>query len=175
MTILHKLKATAVAGLVLGAVTFSGAAVAQQKNPPKKKATPPAAQQQPAQQTPQPISDADLQQFVDASSRLMELQKENEQTMLTILQEEKLSVEKFNELAQAQQQQKLETATATAEEKAAFNKAIGRMMEMQPTIEQDMRQAIQKDGMTMERYEQIMLAYQQDATIQAKIQKMMGL
>ncbi|MHC2991984.1 hypothetical protein OB13_10430 [Pontibacter sp. HJ8] len=170
MTILHKLKATAVAGLVLGAVSFSGAAVAQQKNPPKQKATPPAAQQQ-----PQAISDADLQQFVDASSRLMELQKANEQTMLTILQEEKLSVEKFNELAQAQQQQKLETATATAEEKAAFNKAIGRMMEMQPTIEQDMRQAIQKDGMTMERYEQIMLAYQQDTAIQAKIQKMMGL
>jgi hemerythrin superfamily protein len=171
MNIIHKLKATAVAGLIVGCVSMAGTAEAQQKNPPKQQTTPQAA----PQQQQQDISDADLKLFVDASTRLMELQQANEKVMLTILEEEKLSVETFNTLAQAHQQQKLAEAEATAEEKAAFNKAVQRMMEMQPDIEKNMQQAIQKDGMSMERYEQIMLAYQQNPTIQAKVQKMMGL
>jgi hypothetical protein len=171
MSILHKLKATAVAGLVVGIVSISGTAVAQQKNPPKQQTTPQTA---PQQQT-QPISDADIKLFVDASTRLMELQQEKEKAMLVILDEEKLSVDKFNMLAQAHQQQKLAEAEATPEEKAAFNKAVQRMMEMQPDIEKSMQEAIQKDGMSVERYEQIMMAYQQDPAVQAKIQKLMGL
>lgn len=171
MNIIHKLKATAVAGLVLGIVSLSGTAEAQQKNPPKQQTPTQAA---PQQQT-QAISDADIKLFVDASTRLMELQQESEQAMMAILEEEKLSIDKFNTLAQAHQQQKLAEAEATAEEKAAFNKAVQRMMEMQPEIEKNMQQAIQKDGMTVERYEQIMMAYQQDPAVQAKIQKLMGL
>ena len=174
MNIIHKLKATAVAGLIVGCVSLAGTAEAQQKNPPKQQTTPQTTPQAAPQQQ-QDISDADLKLFVDASTRLMELQQANEKVMLTILEEEKLSVEKFNTLAQAHQQQKLAEAEATAEEKAAFNKAVQRMMEMQPDIEKNMQQAIQKDGMSMERYEQIMLAYQQNPTIQAKVQKMMGL
>lgn len=169
MNFLHKLKATAVAGLIVGMVATAGTAEAQQKNLPKQQTTPQTAPKQAA------ISDADIKLFVDASTRLMELQQQSEQAMLGILQEEKLSVEKFNDLAQAHQQQKLAEAEATAEEKAAFNKAIQRMMEMQPDIEKNLQTAIQKDGMTVERYEQIMLAYQQDPAVQAKIQKLMGL
>ncbi|WP_018476531.1 DUF4168 domain-containing protein [Pontibacter roseus] len=169
MEIINKLKATAMAGLIVGLFSFSGTAFAQQTNP-SQKATPPATQQQ-----GQNISDADLRLFVDASTRLMDLQKENEKVMMVILEEEKLSIDKFNTLAQAHQQQKLAEAEGTAEEKAAFNKAVQRMMQLQPDIEKNMQQAIQKDGMTMERYEQIMLAYQQDPAVQAKVQKMMGL
>jgi hypothetical protein len=170
MNFIHKLKATVVAGLVLGIVSISGTAEAQQANPPKQ-TIPQNAQQQ---QT-KPISDGDIKLFVDASTRLMELQQESEQAMLTILEEEKISIDKFNTLAQAHQQQKLAEAEGTAEEKAAFNKAVQRMMAMQPDIEKNMQQAIQKDGMTVERYEQIMMAYQQDPAVQAKIQKLMGL
>jgi Cu2+-containing amine oxidase len=165
MNIIHKLKATAVAGLVAGMALFGTEAIAQQTGPQKT----------PQQQPQQAISDADIKLFVDASTRLMDLQQQSEQAMMTILEEEKLSVDKFNELAQAHQQQKLAEAEGTAEEKAAFNKSIQRMMEMQPDIEKNMQAAIQKDGMTMERYEQIMMAYQQDPAVQAKIQKMMGL
>ncbi len=165
MTILHKLKATAVAGLVAGMALFGTEAIAQQTAPQKA----------PQQQTQQAISDADIKLFVDASTRLMELQQESEKTMITILEEEKLPIDRFNALAQAHQQQKLDEAEGTAAEKAAFNKAIARMMEMQPEIEKSMQTAIQKDGMSMERYEQIMMAYQQDPAVQAKVQKMMGL
>ncbi|MFD2246563.1 DUF4168 domain-containing protein [Pontibacter ruber] len=162
-----KVKGIIVPALILGLVSFADTALAQTKTPQ----TQPPQQQQ---QATTDISDADIKQFVDASTRLLAVQKEGEKVMLTILQEEKLEVEKFNQLAQAHQQQKLNEAGATPEELAAFNKAAERIIALQPEMEKNMEQAIQKDGMTVDKYEQIMLAYQQNPTLQARVKKMMG-
>ncbi|MBC5994956.1 DUF4168 domain-containing protein [Pontibacter cellulosilyticus] len=175
MNILYrKVKGIAVAILVAGTCAVTNTAVAQQKGK-QKKATPPPTEtpvQQPAQTGS--FTDAELKQFVDASGRLMEIQKNSEQKMMKILEEEKLSVNKFNEMAQAHQQQKLAEVKATPEETAAFNKAAQRMMEMQPEMQKEVETAIQKDGMTLEKYEQIMVAYRQDPVVQEKINKLMG-
>ncbi|MDX5435951.1 MAG: DUF4168 domain-containing protein [Pontibacter sp.] len=158
---MHKLKGVAFAALVFGAALATPPAVAQQQTAPQ------------AQQGQQNFSDADLQQFADASTRLMAVQQEGEKAMLNILQEEKLSVDKFNEMAQAHQQQQLDQVQATAEEKAAFNKAAQRMMEMQPALQKDVEEAIQKDGMSLDKYEQIMIAYRQDPALQQRIDELM--
>lgn len=150
------------ASFILCASVISTAAFAQQP-------TPPAQQQAPKQN----FSDSELKQFADASTRLMTVQKSGEQKMMKILEEEKLGIDKFNEMAQAHQQQKLNEVNATPAEMAAFNKAAQRMMEMQPQMQKEVEQAIQKDGMTLEKYEQMMLAYQQDQALQEKINKMM--
>lgn len=94
--------------------------------------------------------------------------------MLGILKEENLSIDKFNEMAQAHQQQKLTEVDATVEEMTAFNKAAQRMMDMQPAMQKEVETAIQKDGMTLEKYEQIMVAYRQDPALQERVNKMMG-
>jgi hypothetical protein len=167
MSVIHKkLKRAIVPALLLGLVSFADAALAQ--------IAPPQTQPKPQQQqVATDFSEAELKQFVDASTRLLDVQKEGEKAMITILQEEKLEVEKFNQLAQAHQQQKLNEAGATPEELAAFNKAAERIIALQPEMEKSMAQAIQKDGMTLDKYEQIMLAYQQDPAIQARVKKMM--
>ncbi len=161
----NKLNSFAVAILAFGATTISTGAMAQAQQ----------GNQQPAtQQTPAPkVTDVELKQFADANNRLMVIQQDGEKAMLAILAEEKLSVEKFSEMAQAHREQKIGEVKASAEEFAAFNRSAQRMMELQPTMEQDMEKAIVKDGMTVERYEQIMMAYQQDPAMQAKVQKLM--
>ncbi|MDX5422672.1 MAG: DUF4168 domain-containing protein [Hymenobacteraceae bacterium] len=159
---LMKMKGAAVAAFILGIFSFGNVAVAQQ-------ATPPAQQQQ----TQQNFSDNDLKQFAEANTRLMDVQKEGEQEMMKILEEEKLSVNKFNEMAMAHQQQKLNEVQATPEEMAAFNKAAQRMMELQPAMQKSVEEAIRKDGMTLEKYEQIMMAYRQDPALQERVNKMM--
>ena len=164
----NKLKGFAAAILIVGAGTITNTAFAQKKQ-----------QQQPVQPkteqtTPTTnFTDAELKQFADANNRLMVVQQDGEKAMLAILAEEKLSVEKFSEMAKAHQQQKISEVKATAEEFAAFNRSAQRMMEMQPTMEQDMEKAIVKDGMTVEKYEQIMLAFKQDPAMQAKVQHLM--
>lgn len=150
--------------LTAGLLCFSDAAMAQSATP-----VPQAGQQQSASE----ITDAEIKQFIDANKRLMVIQQDAEKTMLAILQEEKLDVEKFNKLAVAQQQQKLDETVATPEELAAFKKAADRMMALQPDMQKNAEAAIQKDGMKIERYEQIMLTYQKDAALQEKIDKMM--
>ncbi|WP_276499546.1 DUF4168 domain-containing protein [Pontibacter litorisediminis] len=161
MNFIQTLKGAALAALILSATLAAPAAMAQQPTPPTQQAK------------PQNFSDADLQQFADASTRLMVVQQEGEKAMMGILEEEKLSVEKFNQMAQAHQQQKLAEVEATPEEMAAFNKAAQRMMEMQPTLQKDLEDAIQKDGMTLEKFEQIMMAYRQDQAVQQRIDQLM--
>ncbi len=131
--------------------------------------TPPAQQGQ----TQQNFTDAELQQFADASARLMAVQQEGEKKMMGILQEENLSIDKFNEMAQAHQQQQLDQVEATTEEKAAFNKAAQRMIEMQPEMQKNVEAAIQKDGMSLDKYEQIMIAYRQNEALQQRVNEMM--
>ncbi|MCC9136576.1 DUF4168 domain-containing protein [Pontibacter silvestris] len=164
MKILNKLKGAAVAAFIFGSVSFGSSAFAQ---------TTPPAQQQQQQQVKTDFSEAELKQFAEANTRLMDIQKETEKKMLSVLEEENLSVEKFNEMAQAHQQQKLTEVEATPEQMAAFNKAAQRIMEMQPTMQQDVETAIKKDGMSLEQYEQIMLAYQQSPAVQEKVNKLM--
>ncbi|WP_439881019.1 DUF4168 domain-containing protein [Pontibacter sp. MBLB2868] len=163
MKIAYKLKGTAITALILIALALGTTATAQQTSQP--------AQQQ---QAPQNFTDKELKQFADASNRLMEIQRKGEEKMLKILEEEKLSVDKFNEMAQAHQQEKLDEVVATEQEKTAFNKAAERMMAMQPALQKEVEAAIQKEGMQLDRYEQIMVAYRQDPVLQEKLNKMMA-
>ncbi|MBB6609442.1 DUF4168 domain-containing protein [Pontibacter sp. Tf4] len=163
----NKLKGLVVAILAVGATTIAGTAVAQQKPQPKQQ--PKTEQTTPASS----FSDAELKQFIDANNRLMVIQQDGEKAMLAILTEEKLSVEKFSQMAKAHQEQKLNELKATPEELDAFNRSAQRMMELQPAMEQNMQAAIVKDGLTVDKYEQIMLALRQDPAMQAKVQKLM--
>lgn len=164
MKMKNKFKGAIVAMLTVSLLSFSDTALAQ------------AAQQKPqaGQQKKSDFTDAELKQFVNANARLMTIQQESEKAMMSILAEEKISIEKFNTMAVAHQQQKLNEVGATPEEMAAFNKAAGRMMELQPAMMKSAEEAIAKDGMKVERYEQIMLAYQQDPAVQEKVNKMMA-
>ncbi|GAB3826023.1 hypothetical protein GCM10028895_36330 [Pontibacter rugosus] len=157
---MYKLKGAALAALIFGATAITPA-LAQQATPPTK------------QGQQQNFTEADLKQFAAANNRLMTIQQEGEKTMMGILQEEKLSIDKFNQMAQAHQQQKLTEVGATPEEMAAFNKAAQRMMELQPAMQKDVETAIQKDGMTLDKYEQIMIAYRQDPALQERVNSMM--
>lgn len=167
MEFMKSVKGTIAAASVVLCMCFGNAALAQQAPPAQgnKKAQP--------QLKTEDISDNDLRQFVQASARAAAVQEESQKAMVAVVEEEKLSVEKFTEMAKAHQQQQLDSVPATAQEKAAFNKAAQRIMAMQPDIEKNMQQAIEKEGFTLDKFEQIMLAYQQNAAVQARVQKML--
>lgn len=165
--------------LFVGAMVCADTAVAQTAKGKKAKAAAAAQTEQTAipqlaEQAPTTdFSDTELKQFVEANTRLMTIQEESEKAMLTILKEENLEVDKFNEFAKAHQEQRLTEVEAKPEEMAAFNKAALRMVEMQPTVEQSIQEAIVKDGMTLDKYQEIMIAYQQSPALQEKVHKMM--
>jgi len=171
MAFMKSVKGTIAAASVVLCICFGNAAWAQQA--PTQQAPAQGNKEAQPQLKTEDISDNDLRQFVQASARAAAVQEESQKAMVAMVEAEKLSVEKFTEMAKAHQQQKLDAVPATAEEKAAFNKAAQRIMAMQPEIEQNMQQAIEKEGIKMGKFEQIMLAYQQNAAIQARVQKML--
>ena len=161
----NKLKGAIVAILTLGLINVSDTTMAQVSPP---------VQQTPQQPAKTNFTDAEINQFVDANVRLMTIQQDGEKTVISILEEEKISIEKFNEMAIAHQQQKLMEVGATAAEMAAFNKAAERIVVLQPEMQKKAETAILKDGMKIELYEQILLAYQQDLKLQEKVNKLIA-
>ncbi len=91
--------------------------------------------------------------------------------MLAVIEKENLSFDKFTEMIQAHQQQKLKEVEATPEEFAAFNIAAQQIVEMQPKVQEEVQLAIEEEGLTVDKFERIMLAYQQDPAVQAKVNK----
>ncbi len=114
-------------GCLLALTGVSPVVFAQQVTPQQT----PAQGNTGAQPQTQDFSDAELKQFVQAGAKAAAVQEENKKAMMAVVEESKLSVEKFSEMAQAHQQKKIDEVKATAEEKAAFSKAAQRIMELQ--------------------------------------------
>lgn len=166
MAFIRKVKAT-MAALAVGAMVCVGSAAFAQQTPGQgNKADPPAV-------NTQDISEEDLKQFVQAGARAAAVQEGSQRAMMAVVEEEKLSLEKFMEMTRANQAQKLDQVQATPEERMAFDKAAQRIIDMQPQMEQSMQQAIEQEGMSLEKFEQIMLAYQQSADVQARVEKLL--
>ncbi|CAN5921855.1 hypothetical protein BH24BAC1_BH24BAC1_30370 [soil metagenome] len=164
MKLLMKLKELTAVALVVALVGLGQEAFAQGAA---------KSQQKSAQKAPtEKFSTLELKQFVAANERAFAVQKESEKAMLTVIQEAQIDIDKFNEIAQAHQDQKLDQVKASPEELAAFNKAAQRIVDMQPVVHQTLVQAIEQDGMTIEKFEKIMVAYQQNPAVQEKVQKL---
>ncbi len=142
-----------------------------------------AQEQQPAQEMPAPadaqtgsqesFSDEDIQAFIDVNEKVMEVQKAGEQQMMEAIEKEDIPVDRFNEILMARQQPDQEV-DATPEELAAFSKAAEKVMEVQKDLEAKAIKTIEDQGMKMEKYQQIMMAYQQSPEVQQQVQKLMG-
>lgn len=146
--------------MFVGLFTCSLAFAQQQQMPPQQ------------QQPPTDVSDDEIQLFVEASKEVSKIQQENEADMINAIEEEDLNVEQFNEIMSAQQGQEVENE-ASAEDMAAFNNAAQKIMKIQEDMQVDIEQVLNDQGMDPERYQAIMMAYQQDPELQQKINTMM--
>lgn len=133
----------------------------------------PMMEQQQQQELETDFSDEDLEQFVTVFKKANEIQQKNETVMIQAIEEEDLELERFNEiLVSRQQQQSAEDIGATAEEMASFNQAAEKIMAVQKEAQAEIEQVIE-DELGMEKYQQIVIAYQQDPEVQEKVNQML--
>ncbi|WP_347158077.1 DUF4168 domain-containing protein [Pontibacter chitinilyticus] len=157
-------KGTIAAALLMGSLCFGQAAFAQQ-------ATTPATQKA---QTSQKFSDADLQQFINANLKATEIQKKGREDMVAAIKEQNLTPERFNELAQAHQQKKLDEVAKDPEEIAAFSNAAQAVIKVQPVTKTKVDEAIKAEGLTVEKYEAMLNAFENDPAVKAKVAALMS-
>ncbi|RDV16037.1 DUF4168 domain-containing protein [Pontibacter diazotrophicus] len=156
-------KGTIAATLLVASMSFGHAAFAQQETTPQTE-----TQQQDAQE----FSDADLEKFVAANSQVTEIQNESREALVNAIEEQDLTLDRFNELAKAHQQQQLQETAENPEEIAAFSNAAQQVVKIQPEAKEKSDEAIKEHGLTVEQYEAIMQAYEQDPAVKAKVQQL---
>lgn len=133
------------------------------------------AQQLPAPQQQQEkidVSDDELSKFAQAYQGIMVVNQEAQQKMLATVEEEGFDVQRFNEIHQASLDPNQEVEV-TAEEEEKHKKTVEKIQGMQEEFQSQMEQVIEKQGLTVERYEQVAMALQTDTELQQRLQQMM--
>ncbi|WP_299757948.1 DUF4168 domain-containing protein [uncultured Pontibacter sp.] len=159
-------KGTIAAAFVAATMCFGSAASAQDAA-----ATPDGAAQEQAEQQ---YSEEDLQKFVDANSSVTEIQKASRDTMVAVIEDNSLTLERFNELAKAHRSKKLDEVAENPEEIAAFSTAAQEVVKLQPETKDKIQQAVEEQGLTMDKYNALMKAYREDPAVQQQIRKIVA-
>ena len=130
--------------------------------------------QMPPQEAPQiEVSDEELELFIDASMTAQTVQMESQQEMIAIVDEEGIEVSTYNEIIQAQQMgQPLENIDVSASDIEKFERAQEQIQEVEVRMERNLAEAVEEEGMEMERFQEINMAIQQDPELQQRAQQM---
>ncbi|MDK2977783.1 MAG: hypothetical protein PWP52_497 [Bacteroidales bacterium] len=128
-------------------------------------------------QTPQvpqktDVSDQDLETFAAAFEQVQVLNQKAQQDMVKAVQDEGLSVQRYNEMLQSEEDP-TQDAKPTDEEKSQFENINQKIRAIQQKAQQSMQQKIQDEGLTVKRYQEIAFALQNSTELQQKLQKLM--
>ncbi|GAA0190015.1 hypothetical protein GCM10009122_51100 [Fulvivirga kasyanovii] len=118
------------------------------------------------------FSKDELESFVDAYEEVQVIQEESDKQVMTAIESGDLTMERFNEIL-AQQQDPGKVSDASAEEMAAFNSAAQTIIKERQKVEMQMVDAIEEEGIDINTYQEIMIAYQQSPKVQKKINKIL--
>lgn len=158
---------TIAAGLLL---TVAGASAQQQgEQPQQPQQTPPQLPGQQAPEVKEDFSDQTLEKFVDINKKLAPHQQQGEAKMIKAIEDQGMKAERFGEIMTARQMNDSTNAGATEEELQKVEAAAQDIMGIQQELQQKMTKVIMDEGMEIQEFQDIILAYQYSPKIQQKV------
>lgn len=121
-------------------------------------------------QTATDVSDEELGQFASAFQQVQVIDQSSQQEMVKAVEEKNLTVQRYNEIQQATQDPS-QQLDATDEELKRVDSASQGLEQIQVKAQEEMQATIIGEGLTVERYQQIIAAIQSDPELQQKIQE----
>ena len=115
------------------------------------------------------FSDNELKNFAKLLVEVITIQQQTQREMIAIIQENGLTIGRFNQLLIQLQEKGEEGLEATEEEKKGFLVVADAIQGIQEQMMENLTKAVVAKGMTLERYESILLAYQTDSQLQEKV------
>ncbi len=120
-------------------------------------------------ETPE-VDDAELKKFVEIQEMITETQQSIQPKMIEVIQENEFELDRFIEISQAiEHNQEID---ATAAEMERFEETENTINEMQTVANQSISDGIEERGLTIERYQEIMMAVQQSPELQNRLQNL---
>lgn len=151
---------------IVAVVIFSVAGI----NPVFAQGQVPQAPQQEAPQQEE-ISDEELKKFANAANAIQEIQMKAQEEMVQKVTDAGMDLERFNEIAEAQQNPEAEVEVSDEEEKQleTINDALG---EIQEDTDSKMVEAVEEEGFTIERFQEIYAQLQSSPELQQRLQQL---
>jgi hypothetical protein len=120
------------------------------------------------------VSQEELQQFANLLPTLQEIGQISQQRAIEAIEQSGLSLERFQELSEAQQSPGTEPSSPpTPEEQQSFNQVAPEIDLIQQETLSQQEQAVRAGGLEPNRFHEILLAIQQDLALQQQVQQMM--
>lgn len=114
-------------------------------------------------------TDNELKTFGKLLVEVITIQQQSQREMITAIEENKLTIPRFNELIGQFQASGEEGLEGSEEEIAAFYVVANALNDLQEKMFQKLNQALEAREMTLERYESILADYQADAKLKEKV------
>lgn len=129
-------------------------------------------QQMPDVPTSDDVSDTELSQFVTTITEIEPIQIELQTDVEKLVEEEDISFERFQQLMMAMQNpQMAEQVEITDEERQKIENIQPKLSELQLKAEEEIVEKIEANGLTIERYQAIMMGAQQDQELMTRLQE----
>ncbi len=119
------------------------------------------------------FSDSELEGFANAVVQIMSIQQQGQQQMMGKIEEADMTVERFNEITIQVQEMGVDQVEMAEEEAEVFIMLSEEIEQIQIDLEEIMIGAIEEEGITIEKYEEIMTAYQQNPELQQRVQQLL--
>jgi hypothetical protein len=116
-------------------------------------------------------TDEELVDFIKVAQKVMPLQHESQMKMISEIEEQQLTLERFNEILEAHSIG--ETVEVPEEELEAFHNALENIQLVQEQYTEIISEVIVVEGMAPETYEEIIFNYQQDPELQMRINQLL--
>lgn len=118
------------------------------------------------------VDDKELTQFAEVFKEVRKINDNAQQKMISVVQDEGLELQQFNEMYQASVDPNKEVK-ADSNDKAKFKSAVKKIEGMQGEFQKELETAVVDNGLSMERYEKVATALQTDRALQQRLQKIL--
>ena len=153
----------------MGLLLFGGASTVSAQQAP---APQPGGMQQPRQME---VSESDLERFAVAIQQIQAIEQQAQAQMIEAIEAQGLTLERFNEIAQSQQDPAMQgQVDVSGEEAEIFNQAVERISGIQQEAQLEMETAVEQEGLNVEEFNLIAQAVQQDPSLQQRVMEMLG-
>lgn len=157
MTFIHKTALTFAIFLLTSGMLF---AQVQQQTP-----------QMPELPTSSDVSDEEIEQIATTIGELEPIQVKAQEKIGAALEEEGISLERFQQMMMAMQNpQMADQVEITDEEMSIIQSMQPKLMEIQGEAEQEMSAKMEENGLTMQRYRMVVMGAQQDPELMERLQ-----
>ena len=119
------------------------------------------------------FTDEEYETFIKINMEVMPIQQAAEGDMMKAITDNGMDVQRFQELAQAQQTGKISDVSQDPEEINAFNLAGQEVLEVQKKVQDQIKQKIEANNMDIQTFQEIYLAYDQSEVVRGKIDKLL--